>query len=201
MSTQDHNDQPAPLADLAHHVANHPIETAEDELLLARALAEVIAGKGRRPSGDDRYRFEQYTEQTQTPLLELADAPLMTDDVKHLDVGQRRTMFLIADSVAEADGGADEGQNHALDQLAMTLELSASDVGKLERAGARLARESAAMAAAGAIEGNESEVAADSRHEAFRDDRLQKMHTRHEPRAAPHNVGVFGSTGPGKGPR
>lgn len=201
MNTHEHNENAAPPADLAHHVVNHPIESAEDERLLARALAQVVAGEGRRPSNDDRYRFQQYTEQTETPLLELAKTPLQAGDVEHLDVGQRRTVFLIADAVAAADGGADATQHQALDRLATTLDLSASDVGKLERAGGRLARESAAMVAAGAIEGEKGEVAVDSRHEAFRDDRLEKMHTRHEPRAVPHNVGVFGSTGPGKGPR
>ncbi|MCB9529951.1 MAG: hypothetical protein H6701_16455 [Myxococcales bacterium] len=191
MSHEKLDDRNEPHDVFARQIADHPIEDKGDEKLLARALAEVLAGNGRHPSDDDRYRFDHYTDQTEEPLLALADEPLSRDDVEDLEVGQRRTIFLIAQSVAQSDGGAEPSQAQALARLQSVLDLSAADAMLLEDAGRRHAVENANTIPVGTGDPDE---ALDRRHEEFRANQVGRVHRRHAPDLASHQVGVFGST-------
>jgi len=184
------DDRNEPHDVFARQVADHPIEKESHEKLLARALAEVIAGNGRTASDDDRYRYDHYTDQIDTAMLELADEPLEPDDIEDLDLGQRRTVFLIAQSVAQSDGGADPQQAQGLARLQSVLDLSGDDAMLLEDAGRRHAVENAATIPVGT---GDPEEAQENRHEAFREERVEKNRARHSPQLASHQVGVFGS--------
>lgn len=191
MSHPKLDDQNEPHDVFARQIADHAIEDAADEKLLARALAEVLGGNGRHPTDDDRYRYDHYTDQTDDALLALAEEPLSRDDVEDLDVGQRRTIFLIAQSVAQSDGGAEPSQAQALARLQSVLDLSAADAMLLEDAGRRHALENAGTTP---VQPGDAEEAVDRRHENFRDEQVRRVHARHAPERASHQVGVFGST-------
>lgn len=191
MSTEKLDDRNEPHDVFARQVADHPIEDADHEKLLARALAEVVASNGRTPTDDDRYRYDHYTDQVDDAMLDLAEKPLEPDHVEDLDLGQRRTVFLIAQSVAQSDGGADPQQAQALARLQSVLGLSGDDAMLLEDAGRRHAVENAATIPVGT---GDPEEAQDKRHETFREERVRKAHTRHAPDLASSQVGVFGST-------
>lgn len=191
LSKEKLDDRNEPHDVFARQVADHPIESAAHEKLLARALAEVVAGSGRAPTDDDRYRYDHYTDQIDDALLDLAREPLEPDHVDDLDLGQRRTVFLIAQSVAQSDGGADPRQAQALARLQSVLGLSGDDAMLLEDAGRRHAVENAATIPVGT---GDPEGAQEQRHENFREERVRKAHTRHAPELASHQVGVFGST-------
>jgi hypothetical protein len=188
-SKLDDRNEPHDL--FARQVADHPIETEAHEKLLARALAEVLASNGRHPSEDDRYRYDHYTDQTEDALLKLAEEPVAKDEVEDLEIGQRRTIYLIAQSVAHSDGGAEPSQLDALARLQGVLGLSAADAMLLEDAGQRHAAESALMTPSDEGDGK---AAMNRRHAAFREQRLSGMHARHAPEQASAQVGVFGST-------
>lgn len=191
MSDPKFDDQNEPHDVFARQVADHPIEDADDERLLARALAEVLAGNARTPTDDERYRYDHYTDQTDDALLALAEEPLSRDDVEDLDVGQRRTIFLIAQSLAHGGGGAEPSQQQALARLQAVLDLAAGDAMLLEDAGRRHA-----LATGGTtpIRPGEADEVLDRRHENFREGQVRRVHARHAPERASHQVGVFGST-------
>lgn len=191
MSTDKLDDSNEPHDVFGRQVADHPIEEADHEKLLARALAEVLAGNGRTPTDDDRYRYDHYTDQVDDAMLDLVEEPLEPDHVDDLDLGQRRTVFLIAQSVAQSDGGADPQQAQALARLQSVLGLSGDDAMLLEDAGRRHAVENAATIPVGT---GDPEEAQDKRHETFREERVSKARTRHAPDLASTQVGVFGST-------
>lgn len=191
MSDQKFDDTNEPHDIFARQIADHPIEDASDERLLARALAEVLAGNGRTPTDDDRYRYDHYTDQTDDALLALAEEPLSRDDVEDLDVGQRRTIFLIAQSLAQGGGGAEPSQAQALARLQAIFELSSSDAMLLEDAGRRHALENGGTTP---VHPGDADEALDRRHENFREEQVRRVHARHAPERASHQVGVFGST-------
>lgn len=187
-----------PSPTISTYIADHPIDDASTEKLLARAAAEVLAGSNRHPTDEERVQFEAWTERTRTPLFDLAEDPLDRDDVEDLDEPTRNTIFAVCQLLARAEGAPDRHQARSLDRLQQTLDIEAVDAELLENAAARHATEAAITEPVQPPE-PEPETVLDRRHEDFREARRDLLRARHTPHRhtgvhGPRQVGVFGSS-------
>jgi len=185
---------------LTDYLDHHPIADVETEHLLARAAAEVLAGDGRRPTDEERAQYDPWTSRVETPLFDLADAPLVPDDVEGVDEGARNAIYAVCQVLARAGSAPDERQRKGLARLQATLDVGALEAEQLEDAAARHVLENASTQPLG-VDGETSTTT--GRHAEFREQRKDRVHARHTPRRhtsvhGPRGVGVFGS-GPAPG--
>lgn len=187
---------------LSDYLVHHPIDDVDTERLLARAAAEVLAGDGRSPADEEREVYDPWTEQTETPLFDLAEEPLEPEDVESLDQGTRNTIYAVCQVMARTTGDPDPSQEKALSRLQAVLHVGALDAELLADAAARHVLENQATQPIDVTRfertTDEWSRATGRRHREFRAQRQDRLRARHAAQRhtgvhGPRNVGVFGA--------